>query len=136
MNAPFLSWRSSGRLSSPGVACYLEMSAASGLSPSTSSCTIQEIMARVTTYSDARAHLKTYCDEVAESGEPLIIKRRRGGDVALVSLDELAGLEETAHLLRSPRNARRLLESLEEVRSGGGETLTVDDLRKKLGLDG
>ena len=55
-------------------------------------------MPRVTTYTDARAHLKVYCDEVAESGEPLIIKRRRGADVALVSLDELVSLEETAAL--------------------------------------
>jgi antitoxin YefM len=92
-------------------------------------------MPRITTYSDARAHLKAYCDEVAESGEPLIIKRRSGADVALVSLEELVGLEETAHLLRSPKSARRLFESLEEVRSGGGEALTVEDLQKKLGLD-
>ena len=93
-------------------------------------------MSRVTNYSDARAHLKAYCDEVAESGEPLIIKRRGGSDVALVSLDELAGLEETAHLLRSPKSARRLFESLEEVRTGGGATLTAEDLQKKFALDG
>lgn len=92
-------------------------------------------MPRITTYSDARAHLKSYCDEVAESGEPLIIKRRSGADVALVSVDELAGLEETAHLLRSPRNARRLLESLEEVRSGGGSVLRVEEIEASLDLD-
>ena len=92
-------------------------------------------MLRVTTYSDARAHLKAYCDEVAEGGEPIIIKRRSGGDVALVSLEELAGLEETAHLLRSPANARRLTESLEELRDGGGVSMTVDDLRRKFSLD-
>jgi len=93
------------------------------------------LMAQVTTYSDLRTHLKTYCDQVAESGEPVIIKRRAGADVALVSLDELTGLEETAHLLRSPRNARRLRESIEEVRSGGGVALTVDQLREKYELD-
>ena len=93
-------------------------------------------MPRVTTYSDApRAHLKVYCDEVAESGEPLIIKRRRGADVALVSLDELVGLEETAHLLRSPKTARRLFESLQEVRSGEGVPITVQELHKKFALD-
>lgn len=91
-------------------------------------------MTRITNYSDARAHLKAYCDEVAESGEPLIIKRRGGADVALVSLDELVGLEETAHLLRSPENARRLAESLAEVHSGGGVEMTVEKLRRKLGL--
>lgn len=93
-------------------------------------------MRRITHYSDVRAHLKAYCDEVAETGEPLIIKRRNGADVALVSLDELVGLEETAHLLRSPRNARRLLESLAEVRGGGGEEMTLDELHRDLGLDG
>jgi antitoxin YefM len=93
-------------------------------------------MPRITNYSDARAHLKAYCDEVAESGEPLIIRRRGRGDVALVSLDELEGLEETAHLLRSPKSARRLFESIEEVRSGGGVRRTPEALAKKLGLDG
>lgn len=92
-------------------------------------------MAQVTTYSDLRSHLKAYCDGVAESGEPVIIKRRGGADVALVSLDELVGLEETAHLLRSPANARRLFESIAEVRSGGGVALTVEELHEKLGVD-
>ncbi len=92
-------------------------------------------MPRVTTYSDLRARLKNHCDRVAETGEPLIIKRRRGADVALVSLEELAGLEETAHLLRSPENARRRLDSIEEVRSGNGVVLTVAELRSKFGLD-
>ena len=92
-------------------------------------------MPRITTYSDARARLKSYCDEVAESGEPVIIKRRAGGDVALVSVDELAGLEATAHLLRSPENARRLLESIEEVSRGGGAQLSVEELEHRLALD-
>jgi antitoxin YefM len=93
-------------------------------------------MARVTTYSDLRAHLKSYCDEVAENGEPLLIQRRSGADVALVSVDELVGLEETAHLLRSPKNLRRLLESMAEVRTGGGREMTSDDLAREFGLDG
>ncbi len=92
-------------------------------------------MPRVTTYSDLRAHLKSHCDRVAETGDPLIIRRRGGVDVALVSLEELSGLEETAHLLRSPENARRLLESIEEVRSGNGVVMTVAELRSKFGLD-
>ena len=90
---------------------------------------------KVTTYSDLRAHLKTYCDEVAENGEPLVIKRRSGADVALVSVDELAGLEATAHLLRSPKNIQRLLESLSEVRAGGGREMVVATLEDALGVD-
>ena len=92
-------------------------------------------MPRVTTYTDLRRHLKDYCDEVAEGGEPIIVKRRKVGDVALVSLDELAGLEETAHLLRSPENARRLAEALAEVRSGEAEATTVEEIRRRFGLD-
>jgi len=94
------------------------------------------LMPRVTTYTDARSHLKAYCDEVAEGGEPMIIKRRGGADVALVSLDELAALEETAHLIRSPRNLQRLLESMVETRTGGGTRLAVGRIRETLGVDG
>lgn len=93
-------------------------------------------MPRITSYTDARKHLKAYCDEVAEGGEPMIIKRRGGADVALVSLDELAALEETAHLIRSPRNLQRLLESIVETRSGGGSRMAVAEIREKLGIDG
>ena len=87
------------------------------------------------TYSDLRAHLKAYCDGVAESGEPVIIKRCGGSDIALVSMDELTNLKETTHLLRSSRNAMRLFESIEELRSGDGVTLSVNELREKSGLD-
>lgn len=92
-------------------------------------------MAKVTTYSDARANLKSYCDEVAEGGEPVIIKRRGGADVALVSLDELVGLEETAHLLRSPENAGRLAAALEQVHGGYDSGLSPSDLEGLLGGD-
>jgi len=92
-------------------------------------------MPRITTYSDARAHFKAYCDEVAEGGPPIVIRRQNGADVALVSLDELVGLEETAHLLRSPENARRLFEAIEEVREGGGKSISIEALREQYGLD-
>jgi antitoxin YefM len=92
-------------------------------------------MPRITSYSDLRAHLKAYCDEVAEGGPPIIIRRQNGDDVALVSLDELVGLEETAHLLRSPKNARRIAEALGEMRDGGFTSASVSELRKQYGLD-
>lgn len=59
-------------------------------------------MPRITWDSFASANLKAYCDEVAEGGASIIIRRCNGDDVALVSLDELVGLEETAYLMRSP----------------------------------
>lgn len=62
-----------------------------------------------TTYTHARANLASLCDEVASTREPIIIQRRGAEDVALVSAAELQALLETAHLLRSPAKARRLL---------------------------
>jgi len=73
-------------------------------------------MPRETTYTEARANLASLCDEVAESREPLIIHRPGARDIALVAADELDSLIETAHLLRSPRNARRLIAALLRAR--------------------
>jgi antitoxin YefM len=83
----------------------------------------------------ARAHLAKLCDEVAASREPLIIRRRKAEDVAIVAVHELSSLLETAHLLRSPRNARRLLKALEAALRGEGERLAVDKLRAETGLE-
>ena len=65
-----------------------------------------------TSYSHARAHLAALCDEAISSREPIIIHRRGREDVMLIAADELRGLLETAHLLRSPKNAQRLLKAL------------------------
>ena len=92
-------------------------------------------MATVTTYTDARAHLAALCDEVASSREPVIIKRRNAEDVALVSADELESLIETAHLLRSPKNAERLLAALHRAQTQALPPSSVDELRRELGLE-
>jgi antitoxin YefM len=63
------------------------------------------------------------------------ITRRGGEDVVLIAADELSGLLETAHLLKSPKNAARLLKALERANAGSGEARTVDELRGELGLD-
>lgn len=65
-----------------------------------------------TTYAHARKSLGRLCDAVTEDGETIIIRRPGGNDVALIAADELRSLEETAHLLRSPKNAERLLRAL------------------------
>lgn len=88
------------------------------------------------TYTAARARLAALCDEVAESREPVIIHRRGSEDVAIVSAAELRSLTETAHLLRSPRNAKRLLGALRRARRRQGTPRTVRQLRKSVGLDG
>lgn len=91
-------------------------------------------MPTVTTYTNARARLAALCEEVASTREPVIIKRRNAPDVALVSADELESLIETAHLMRSPKNAQRLLAALNRAQAGELPPSTVEDLRKELGF--
>ena len=87
-----------------------------------------------TSYTDARAHLATLCDRAVDDLETVIITRRGRPDVALIAADELASLEETAHLLRSPANAARLLAALREALEGSGEPQSPDSLRREFGL--
>ena len=91
-------------------------------------------MAVHTTYTQARANLAKLCDKVTTDREVVIIERRNGAPVAMVDASELTGLLETAHLLRSPRNAERLLAALERARAGTVEPQSVDSLRQELGL--
>jgi antitoxin YefM len=87
-----------------------------------------------TTYSSARANLAKLCDEVVENQRIVIISRRGRHDVALISADELSGLLETVHLLRSPRNAERLLTALNRARGRRPRAKSIATLRKELGL--
>jgi antitoxin YefM len=89
-----------------------------------------------TTYSHARENLATILDQVTSDREIAIIKRRGREDVALVSADELSGLLETAHLLRSPANAKRLLTAIRRSQSKDIPSSTLEELRAELGLDG
>ncbi len=88
-----------------------------------------------TTYSHARSNLAKILDRVGEDRETVVIRRRGREDVALVAASELAGLTETAHLLRSPKNAARLLKALHAAQTGRGTRMTVTELKKKVGLD-
>ena len=91
-------------------------------------------MPTVTTYTNARATLAALCEEVSSTREPVIIRRRNAADVALVSADELEGLLETAHLLRSPKNAERLLAALSRAQTSELPPSTIEDLRRELDL--
>ena len=71
-----------------------------------------------TTYSNARAHLATLMDQVTDTREPILIRRRGAEPVALIAADELAGWMETAYLLRSPKNAQRLLDCNRRAAAG------------------
>jgi antitoxin YefM len=90
---------------------------------------------RHTTYAKACANLSELLDEVVEGGEPVIIGRGKGRNVAFISTKDLRGLLEAIHLLRSPNNARRLLDSLERSKRGEGKPQAVEQLRAEFGLD-
>jgi antitoxin YefM len=92
-------------------------------------------MATETTYTALREKLASYLDKVTDDREVLLVRRRGARDVAIIPADELAGLMETAHLLRSPKNAQRLFESLRELERGGGKVTTLKALRRSVGLD-
>jgi antitoxin YefM len=92
-------------------------------------------MATETTYTALREKLASYLDRVTDDREVVIVRRRGARDVAIIPADELSSLMETAYLLRSPKNAERLLASLREAERGGGEVMTVDELRRSTGLD-
>jgi len=73
------------------------------------------------TYSAARAGLAQTMKKVCKDHEPVIITRQKEESVVMISLEDFAALEETAYLLRVPKNARRLLESIAELERGGGK---------------
>jgi len=87
-----------------------------------------------TTYTALRERLASILNQVANDQEVVIVRRRGAKDVALVPADELASLMETAHLLRSPKNAQRLLTALRRASHGRGRPQSVDKLRREMGL--
>jgi antitoxin YefM len=91
-------------------------------------------MAIETTYTALRDGLASVLDTVVRDQEVVIVRRKGSRDVALVPAAELASLEETAHLLRSPNNARRLLTALRRAERKVGKPESVDDLRRETGL--
>lgn len=87
-----------------------------------------------TTYSAARANLAKLMDQVVNDRGAVVITRRGAPDVALIAADELESLLETAHLLRSPANARRLLGALRDALEHPDEPMTIEQLRQDVGL--
>ncbi|MDA1044007.1 MAG: type II toxin-antitoxin system prevent-host-death family antitoxin [Verrucomicrobia bacterium] len=72
------------------------------------------------TYTAARENLATTMQHICEDHEPVIITRRRDQAVVMMSMEDYTSLEETAYLLRSPKNARRLREAVDQLRDGKG----------------
>ena len=88
-----------------------------------------------TTYTQARDGLAKLLDQVTHNREVVIIQRRGEEEVAMIAASELESLLETAYLLRSPANAERLLSALGRALKGEGTSQTVQDLRRKIGLE-
>ncbi|MCH8055111.1 MAG: type II toxin-antitoxin system prevent-host-death family antitoxin [Deltaproteobacteria bacterium] len=72
------------------------------------------------TYSKVRSKLAKTMEKVCDDHAPVIVTRKNSRSVVMISLDDYEALEETTYLLRSPKNARRLLESIAELKAGGG----------------
>jgi len=72
------------------------------------------------TYTSARSNLAKTMEKVCDDHAPVIITRKTAQPVVMMSLEDYEALEETAYLLRSPKNARRLLESIAELEAGKG----------------
>lgn len=88
-----------------------------------------------TTYTQAREGLAKLLDQVTHNREVVIIQRRGEEEVAMIAASELESLMETAYLLRSPANAERLLSALGRALKNEAQPLTVDDLRREVGLE-
>lgn len=71
-------------------------------------------------YTKARANLSKTMETVCQNHEPVIITKKDEHSVVMISLADYQALEETSYLLRSPKNARRLIESIAQLESGGG----------------
>lgn len=91
-------------------------------------------MAVQTSYTKARANLARLCDLAAANRETVIITRRGAPRVALIAADELTSLLETAHLLRAPRNAERLIRALGRALRRKGSVKSLSAVRREIGL--
>jgi antitoxin YefM len=79
----------------------------------------------ITTLTDFRQNMRLYFEKVFEMGKPLFISRPKGHDMVLISKSEYASMQETFHLLKSPKNADRLYAAIEADKAGEG---TVKEL--------
>lgn len=77
-------------------------------------------------YTAARENLASVMDRVCEDHAPVVITRNRNQSVVMLSLEDFEALEETAYLLRTPANAKRLLESIQALEGGQGIVRNID----------
>lgn len=75
----------------------------------------------ITTYSDFRLKLKSYLDKVFQSNTPLHVTRTKGENIVVLSESDYESLMETFYLLKSPKNAERLLRAVDQYKAGKGK---------------
>ena len=83
---------------------------------------------RTANYTDLRSNLKSYLDGVVDNCEPLIVHRPANTSVVVISLAEYNAMKETEYLTSSPEMLRRIKDAENEIRSGMGKTINIDDL--------
>jgi len=88
-----------------------------------------------TTYTQLRDKLASVLDRVTAEQEVVIVRRKGSRDVALIPADELTAIMETAHLLRSPKNASRLLRACRRAEKGLGKPEPLDKLRREMKIE-
>ena len=88
----------------------------------------------VVTYSEFRAHLATYLDQVVDDSLPLVVKRRNGKKVVIVDADHYNSMDETAYLMSSPANHKALMKAIKGDPKKRIKYKSVDDFRKKFGI--
>ena len=74
----------------------------------------------VITYTAARQNLAKTMAKVCRDRAPMIVTRKSSGSVVIMSLEDFEALEETSYLLRSPKNTKRLIESIAQLKNGKG----------------
>jgi len=80
-----------------------------------------------TNLTDFRKNMRSYFEKVFDLGKPLFISRPKGNDMVLMSKDEYNSMQETFHLLRSPKNAKRLLKAVAADKTNKGITRELLD---------
>lgn len=76
---------------------------------------------RAISYTSVRSNLAKTMKKVCDDHDPVIITRQNNEAVVMISIEDYEALKETSYLLQSPRNAQRLLESIEELERGNGK---------------
>lgn len=88
----------------------------------------------IVTPSDVQLDFEELADEALDLGEPIFVRRPGKEGVAIIAEAELRSLIETAHVFGTRANARRILEALDSADRDDGKTMTIEELRRDLGL--